>query len=330
MAILATQKVLTLDYWKIAQDIKPGDIVFDRLGRKVRVKLVQLLDKRPCYRATFLDGTSVAGDKDLKLPIETPKYRKRTYEYKGKFEFRRPLSNYSLGMLSHVELIDHRGRLMYSVPTAGPLELPYKDLPVPPFVFGFWFFCKRKDGTMKIPSEHFDFITEKLKDYGYLPTSWRDPIKKRRVYGTKPSVMSHLAPNVPYKIPNNYLLSSPEQRLELLSGIMYAKPNQYNQKLDRFRFGSQHLPTVKQIQYLAETLGCKTILEGPNPRTGYSVSIKTKLKLMEKQIPKPVKIRQNWRMLTKIEEIIPQACVHIELDGDNSTMLVEEGFIACF
>jgi len=329
MAILATQKVLTLDYWKIAQDIRPGDIVFDRLGRKVRVKLAQPLDKRPCYRVTFLDGTSVAGDKDLKLPVETPKYRKRVWEYKGKFQFRRPLSNYSLGTLSEIELTNKHGRLMYSVPTAGPLELPHRDLPVPPFVFGLWFFSKRKDGTLKIPAQHFDFIVEKLKDYGYLPTSWRDPIKKRQVYSTKPTVLSHLAPNVPYKIPNNYLLASPEQRLGLLSGIMYAKPNQYNQKLDRFRFSSKHLPTVKQIQYLAETLGCKTVLEGRNPLSGYTVYIKTKLKLMEHQTSKPIKVRQNWRMITKIEKIIPQACVHIELDGDDSTMLVEEGFIAC-
>jgi len=228
-----------------------------------------------------------------------------------------------------MELINKHGRLMYSVPTAGPLELPHKDLPVPPFVFGLWFFSKRKDGTIKIPEKHFDFIVEKLKDYGYIPTSWRDPIKKRRVYSTKPTVMSHLAPNVPYKIPNNYLLASPEQRLELLSGIMYGKPNQYNQKLDRFQFSSKHLPTVKQIQYLAETLGCKTLLEGPNPLSGYTVYIKTKLKLMEHQTPAPIKVRQNWRMITKIEEITPQACVHIELDGDDSTMLVEEGFIAC-
>jgi hypothetical protein len=329
MAILATQKVLTLDYWKIAQDIKQGDIVFDRLGRKVRVKLVQTLDKQPCYRVVFFDGTSVAGNKDLKFPIETPKYRNRVYTYKGINKFRRPLLPKAISELIANPLVDKTNRLKYSVPTAAPLELPHKDLPVPPFVFGFWFFCKRADGTIKIPKQYFDFIKEKLKDHGYLLTHWRDPIKKDRVYSTKPSVNSHLVPNVPYKIPNNYLLASPEQRIELLSGIMHSKPRQYNQKTDTFRFTSKHLPTAKQIQYLAETIGCKTKLDGPNPIIGYTVFIKTKLKLMEEQTPKPIKVRQNWRMLSKIEEIIPQACVHIETDGEDGTMLVEEGFIAC-
>ncbi len=329
MAICATQKVLTLDYWKIAEQIKPGDIVFDRLGRKVRVKLVQLLDKRPCYRATFLDGTSISGDKDLKLPLETERYRRRARTYKGVQKFRRPLLPKVMSELAQIPLHNKKNRLEYSVPTAGLLELPHKDLPVPPFVFGLWFFCRRKDGTMKIPKKYMEFVNEKLKDHGYLPTYWRDPVLKNRVYSTKPTVMSHLVPNVPHKIPNNYLLASPEQRIELLSGIMHSKPFQYNQKLDTFRFTSQHFPTVKQIQYLAETLGCKTKLEGPHKVIGYTVFIKTKLKLMEEQTPKPIKVRQNWRMLSKIEEIVPQACVHIEIDGEDNSMLVEEGFIAC-
>jgi hypothetical protein len=182
---------------------------------------------------------------------------------------------------------------------------------------------------MKIPKQYMELVEEKLKDYGYLLHYWRDPKLKHRVYSTKPTVLSHLVPNVPYKIPNNYLLASPEQRIELLRGIMHSKGNLYNQKLDRFRFTSQHLPTVKQIQYLAETLGCKTLLDGPNPIIGYTVFIKTKLKLLDHQTPKPIKVRQEWRKLAKIEEITPQACVHIELDGEDKTMLVEEGFIAC-
>jgi len=284
MAITSTQKVLTLDYWKIAQDIKPGDIVFNRLGKKVRVKLVQILDKRPCFRATFLDGTSVAGDKDLKFPIETPKYRNRIVTYKGVQKFRRPLLPKAISELTAEPLVNKNNRLKFSVPTTAPLELPYKDLPVPPFLFGFWFFTRRRDGTIKIPSVYMDLITEKLKE---------------------------------------------QQRIELLSGIMHSKPRRYNKKSDTFRFTSQHFPTVKQVQYLAESLGCKTVLEGPDSVIGYTVHIKTKLKLMDEQTPKPIKVRQNWRMLSKIEPITPQACVHIELDGEDNSMLVEEGFIAC-
>ena len=154
MAILATQKVLTLDYWKIAEHIKPGDIVFDRLGHKVRVKLVQLLDKRPCFRVTLLDGTAISGDKDLRLPIETQKYRKRIWEYKGIRPFTRPITPKSLEELTCESLKNKNDRLKFSVPTAGPLELPHKDLPVPPFVFGFWFFSRNINNTFTI-----NFIT---------------------------------------------------------------------------------------------------------------------------------------------------------------------------
>ena len=40
MAILATEKVLTLDYWKPARKIEVGDYVFDKDGKLVKVKLV--------------------------------------------------------------------------------------------------------------------------------------------------------------------------------------------------------------------------------------------------------------------------------------------------
>jgi len=59
------------------------------------------------------------------------------------------------------------------------------------------------------------------------------------------------------------------------------------------------------------------------------LSIKTKLKLTADQTPKPLKVRQNYRFVSKIEEIKPQACVHIQTDGPDGSFLVGEGFIAC-
>ena len=38
MAILATQKILTLDYWKRAHDLKAGDYVFDKDGKYIRTE----------------------------------------------------------------------------------------------------------------------------------------------------------------------------------------------------------------------------------------------------------------------------------------------------
>lgn len=91
MAILAQEKILTLDNWKPASKLEVGDYVFDRKGQLVKVKLIQQYVGQDCYEVTLSDHLSISGDGKLELPIETPKYRKRIHEYKGKRAFRRPL-----------------------------------------------------------------------------------------------------------------------------------------------------------------------------------------------------------------------------------------------
>ena len=329
MAILATERVLTLDYWKFAYDLVEGDVVFDRLGYPTTIKLIQQYRAHSCYEVQLHDGLTIAGDEHLKLPLENKKYRNRVNEYKGKLKFKRPLSVTPISKLSTTPLTKDRGRLEYSIPTAGPLQLPHKDLPVPPFVFGFWFFNHRKNQMLTPPAGTESIIHEKFKDAGYIITEkWHRP-NNLTTFITTPTVRTHLLPNLPTSIPNNYLLSSAEQRLELLSGIMYSKSFRYNQKLDRFRIASYNKLLMKQVQYLAESLGCKTKLEYTESRGVYTLIIKTKLKLIESQTPKPIKVRQDARLITDVYEIKPQGCVHIETNGPDGSFLVGEGFIAC-
>jgi hypothetical protein len=329
MAILATQRVLTLDYWKMACDVRAGDILFDRLGNPVTVTLVQEYRAQRCHMVVFNDGLSVKGDNKLILPIETEKYRGRVRQYKGKRKFTRPLKQWTVDELLEKPLTGRENRKLYSVPTAAPLKLPTQPLPVPPFVFGFWFFNHRKDQTMQAPSQHTTYVDEKFKDAGYRVLKTRPRSANEPRFRTQPTVQQHLAPFIPTKIPNNYLLASPEQRQELLQGILHARKNRYIKNEDRFQFTSKHEVLAKQVQMLAESLGCKTALEYKTTEHKFVLSIKTRLKLMDHQTPKTIKLRQNYRFVTDIQEIQPQACVHIRTDGPDGSFLVGEGFIAC-
>ena len=329
MAILATERVLTLDYWKFAYDLVEGDVVFDRLGRPATIKLIQQYRAQNCYEVQLIDGLTIAGDEHLTLPLENKKYRDRARIHMGKYAFRRPLSLTPISKLSNTPLTKDRGRFEYSIPTAGPLQLPHKDLPVPPFVFGFWFFNCRKNQMLTPPVGTESIVHEKFKEAGYLITEkWKMP-SGAMTFITTPPVRNHLLPNIPTSIPNNYLLSSPEQRLELLRGIMYSRSRRYNQKLDRFQVTSANKLLMKQVQYLAESLGCRTNLSYREDYAHYILFIKTKLKLLEHQTPKPIKVRQDARLVTDVYEIEPQGCVHIETDSPDGTFLVGEGFIAC-
>jgi len=320
MAILATQKVLTLDYWKIAEDLKPGDIVFNRFGKPTTVKLVQTFRAQNCYRVMFRDGLSIAGDANLQLPLENEKYRKRAQDYKGVLKFSRPLAVKPISELLDTPLHGRENRLEYSVPTAGALQFPHQDLPVPPFVFGFWFFNRKKDHGLLAPTEYVENVVAQLHDAGYLRKH------KGRNFHTTPAIHVQMAPYNATRIPNNYLLASPEQRQQLLSGILQSKSRTYISSRDIFRFSSYNKIVIRQVQYLAESLGCKTSLIGGKFFTLY---IKTKLHLTPNQQPKPIKVRQNWRLVEEIYEIQSQGCVHIETTDPDSGFLVGEGFIAC-
>jgi hypothetical protein len=54
MAILATEKVLTLDWWKPASKLEVGDYVFDKDGKIVQVKLIQQYYSENCKRVTLM------------------------------------------------------------------------------------------------------------------------------------------------------------------------------------------------------------------------------------------------------------------------------------
>jgi intein/homing endonuclease len=134
---------------------------------------------------------------------------------------------------------------------------------------------------------------------------------------------------VPSSIPNNYLLAAPDQRLELLSGILYAYRALYNKQRDRFSFFGKVYPLVKQIQYLAESLGLRTTLWHNEKCNEYILYFKSRIKLMEHQESPKIKVHTARRQIVAIEKIPAQMCVHIETEGADNSFLVGEGFISC-
>ena len=329
MAILATERVLTLDWWKPAEKLAVGDYVFDKDGKIVQIKLIQQYRSDRCYEVTFSDYLSVRGDNKLGFPIEDMRYRKRLDEYKGLFKFRRPLKQHDVSFLLDSPLKDRRERLAYSVPTTQPIRLPHQTLPVPPFVFGFWFFNRKSDQKLNAPSGRHDEVVEKLKDYGYKVTLGRKRPGNRQEFTISPSIESQLAPNIPSVVTNNYLLSDTEQRIELLSGIVLAKGAQYNATTDTFRITNQHFPTIARIQMLAESLGIKTAINHNEKLKNYTISFKTRHKLLANQASPALKVHHARRYVSKISSIPAQMCVHIETTAKDSTILVGEGFIPC-
>lgn len=327
MAILANQKILTLDWWKRADQLQPGDIVFDRQGKPVEVKLVQDCRPEVCYEVLFNDHLTVGGDHNLGFLLEDKTYRHKEVCYQGK---RTPTIKLRPKRLSEIadeplKRQDKFGKTKYSIPTTQPIQLPAQDLPVPAFVFGFWIMNRRPARHFWVQDEYRETLETLFKDHGYK-TKFQGQSNR---FTIAPTIESQLAPNIPRFIPNNYLMGSAEQRLQLFRGIIHGKTRTYNEKTDVFRISTTSWPLIKQIQWLAESLGHKTQLSQHYILKHYSLVFKSKLPLVQNQRSKPIKWVMARRFIKEINEIQGQPCVTIETKGEDNTILVGEGFIAC-
>lgn len=330
MAVLANQKILTLDYWKRADQVQEGDLVLDRNGQPAKVTLIQKYTPPRCYEVLLNDHLTLAGDDKLRLIVENYQDRKHEWQYKGVSHIVRSLRNKSVQDLLEEPLHNTvKHHFTYSIPTTQPIDLPSQDLPIPPFVFGFWFFNRRADRHLCPPQGLDDYVLPIFHDHGYVCKPRSKQPNNRRTFTTTPAIELQLVPNIPTRIPTHYLMASKEQRIELLKGILAAKTNQYNPTTKTFRITLLNAGLLRQVQWLVESLGHKTCWFSRNSGLDHRLTFKSQLHLHPNQ-PEPTKKRiMGRRSIVEIYEIAQQPCVHIETDGYQGTFLVGEGFIPC-
>jgi hypothetical protein len=328
MAITATEKILTLDYWKRADKLVEGDYIFDRNGDVRQVTLVQHFQSKS-YEIHLSDLLTIRGNATMEFLLETPKYRKRLCEYKGKRKFMRPLLLTPLNELLDKSLRHKNNAHYFSIPTCSPLKLPHQDLPVPPFVFGYWYWNRLRPNVFSAHKLNAEEVLEKFRSHGYEIINPKKRKDGATIFSVFPTIESQFAPFIPKEIPNNYLLGSKEQRIELLSGIINAKIRQYKKTKNVFRISGSSWPEIRKIQGLVESLGSKTTLTQHDYWKYYTLGFTNSNLLCSHQVPRPVKVHQARRYITKIEELPTQQCVHIETNGPDGSFLVGEGFITC-
>lgn len=197
-------------------DLKVGDIVFDENGKPCHVVAKsEVDDTEQAYRMTFKDGSSiVAGERHLwnvEYIYGKPKAKQwttgeiyqKTMAYRERFKDRPGVKRESL----------------IRIPVCGPLQTAAKDLPVDPYLYGYWLGngCATKpDITVR------NCDVEKL--ISYIPYKLHNRYPQTcggseiLVYHElKPILLGNFREKV---IRSEYLRASEEQRWALLQGLM--------------------------------------------------------------------------------------------------------------
>lgn len=132
--------------WSAMGLLRVGDEILDELGQTCRVLATsEVMADRPCFRVVFDDGESVVADAGHLWLTEA---RKSSLPARGASMKGVPLSARGAWRLRVRTTAEIAATLRYkngpylsanhSVALAAPLDLPDRDLPVPPYVLGAW------------------------------------------------------------------------------------------------------------------------------------------------------------------------------------------------
>ena len=317
-----------LNGWKRMGDIKVGDYVFDENGKPTRVEFVtDIMYNRRCYRIEFSDGQIVEADSDHLWETMTARERRNTAR------------GYPMGpnVRTTEEILNtlyHRNKANHSIPCVkSPIEWPEKDLPIDPYVFGVWLgdgtigtgAYTKPDDQIRLEIISRGFNVAKVPSGDYL---WR-------IEGFT-SLLKLFDLERKDRIPQEYLTASPQQRLELLQGLMDTDGT--ISKKGHCCFDNTNKLIADTVEALAISLGIKTNrlvrigrLNGEDKKLCYRVTFSTDIPVFKLERKKKrlrcISSKALERKITSITEIESKPVRCIRVANQNHLYLTGSGCI---
>lgn len=279
--------LLTTSGWKTMGTVSKNDEVFDKHGIISRVKNTSEIHFNPCYKITFNDGEEIIADHEHRWLI--------TYSKGGNLVD----EVLTTEQISDTNILITKPKIKINK----KLKTDEKELPIDPYVLGLLLGGEYNQSMFGNVLNKSDEFYKQLKMLGYNINE----IKKIKL------VDNH--------IPVEYLLSSYEQRLSLLRGIMDIN-GYYNKRNNNYVFHINNEIYLNNFITLISSLGIKT--NTSKIRQGYNVEFVTDVYpflINIFQVSKRIK-KEKFRTIEKVElvDTIPTRC--IEVDNDSSTFLV--------
>ncbi|MDO9528021.1 MAG: portal protein, partial [Syntrophales bacterium] len=306
--------ICTPNGWDTLENIHIGDSVFDEKGKPCKViGESPTLNKEKSYKVMFSNGSFVVASADHLWTVN-----------RGS----------ECGKVIQTRDIDIDND---SISLTEPLDLPEKELKIPPYVLGLWL----SDGNSRYTEifahkKTVDELAGYLVADGCILSPKRIACKETETYGLymrgirKYFVNYGLLNNK--HIPTDYLRASHMQRLELLRGLMDGDGS--CRSGHQVRFASKSNQLASDFSELLYTLGLKGNYnqdkDGINHFyfTAYMPVFKLKYKLERQITGRKKNEKQSCRYrIVFIEEIegIPTKCITV--DSPNSLFLAGDGMI---
>lgn len=302
----------TPDGWSTMGDLNIGDMVFDKNGIPTKVLAKSKKSIKPCYKITFDDTTTAICDNEHLWMLDCGK------------------------VVSITEL-----KVRDKISVAKPMTLEEKELPIDPYILGYWLGNGRNRNGEICGMD--DFVFEEIERRGY--TLGKDISSEKSVNCQSRTILSLVSDlrklNLLHNkhIPTVYLRASYNQRLDLLRGLMDSDGSA-NTIRKQGVFTNCNKTLSDDVKELLLTLG-----QRPNQchtkQNGFGLTVDCyplhfrPININPFLLPRKAnKIDLNWgsgesfrRMVVSIEPIEDMETQCISVDSDTKTYLCTKNMI---
>lgn len=365
-ALSLDTKIPTPTGWTTMANINIGDYVLGMDGKPTKVLFAtEIMKNRTCYKVIFSDGTEVIADAEHLWLTETRASRRAAIPPKG---FVRKIGgpgndqrwkNEKASVKTTDEILKSLrtgsdNRLNHSVPVTEPIDLPKADLPIDPYILGYWLGDgDRHDAMISVSPDDMPNLVEKLEEAGYYYTSRIDKrnlgrvrfsgalISKGRSYQESGGVEMLRKANLFYNkhIPQIYMRASKKQRLELLKGLMDSDGTARNHGSGRVSFAVTDKKLFESVKELVCSMGFQCHVKtkqvkGKNTDSSvcYTLGFVADIPVFElerKRLRQDLKVRPTIKRryiadITPVESV-PVRCITV--DNDDHMYLISDSFV---
>jgi predicted phage terminase large subunit-like protein len=257
-AILVSMKIPTLNGWKTMADLQVGDYVFGPDGKPVAViGKSEVFKNRELYRVWTDDGEYLDVDSEHLWTVRLDRKHDIYHDYTTEQLWRRQNGEILRTKRGGgAEFMGKTDKVMRNprLPDVQPVEYEHKDLPIDPYVLGIWLGDGHSNQTIiTAKDEDAVHIRAEIERRGYKTTDQ----KTRMTFGilglkVKLETLGVLGKK---HIPREYLYASPQQRRDLLKGLIDTDGN--ISKKGQCFFAQSNFNLIKQVQELLFSLGIK-------------------------------------------------------------------------
>lgn len=356
-ALSINELVPTPNGWRTMGDLQVGDYVFTEDGIPTRITYAtDVMYGHQCYEVRFSDGASVVADAEHEWCTWTDNDKRFYRERRSGRELPRNWSNLEftifnpkgqevgkrvLGTKKTTEEILSTLQDKHCIPYTKPLEFTKKDLPIPPWVFGYMLGdADTKKARVACHKDDRDWLVSEFQRHGVPAYSNQKDDIHFFINGFTKKWVETIGETK--SVPRVYLEGSVDQRLELLKGLYDSDGGIVEGKCT---FTNTNKDLVEVVKELCSSLGIPHFVQcvaagnryGRNCRQSWRVSALTPT-LDVFRLPRKLEKLRNFkattqrakvqeRYITQVNPVPSEPVRCIKVDSPNSLFLVTKACI---